>query len=246
MKNLIMTTALIALFLPSAKADVLGVKAGYQYWKSEVSGYFGEGADSTITNDGRDNTFGKFYIAFEHPMPLIPNVELALTQHDVSASDSITSTYVLGDQTFPVATDLAGRSDTSSVDILLYYEVFDSSIVNLDVGVNTMYYSVDYVASDVASSLTGENTVSTIIPMLYARAESGLPLLGISGYVSLMSGSDAEKIDAGVSYKFIDSAIIDMTMSFGYRESSVTLDDVDDIFAMSEYDGIYLGIQFDI
>ena len=239
---------LLALSLVSvpAFADVMGVKAGYQYWKSEVSGNFGEGADSVISNDTGENSFTKIYAGFEHPIPLLPNLEVALTQHQVTASATVDSTYRLGSQTFAVSSELEGKSDTTSYDFLFYYEVLDTPILDVDLGLNAMLYTVDYDVSDVGSTASGSNDVSTLIPMAYVKVQTGLPLLGISGFASIMSGSDAEKLEAGLAYKFVDSAILDMTLTLGYRETTITLDDVDDIFAQSEYDGVFLGVQIDI
>lgn len=236
----------VSLFSIPAYADVVGVKAGYQYWKSEVTGNFGEGSDSVIGNESSDNTFSKIYVGFEHPIPLLPNVELGITQYQVAASATVDSTYRLGSQTFPVSSALSGKSDTTSYDFLFYYEVFDTAILDVDLGLNAMLYNVDYSVSDVASAVSGSNDVTTVIPMAYIRVQTGLPLLGISGFASIMSGNDAEKLEAGIAYKFVDSAILDMTLSLGYRETSITLDDVDDIFAQSEYDGVFLGFQIDI
>ncbi len=85
MKNIAVFVGLIILCL-SNKSDadtLLGLYAGAQTWNMQTSGGFSSNDDNANFNfDEQANS--NLYVAFEHPVPLIPNVKLQRTVIDLS------------------------------------------------------------------------------------------------------------------------------------------------------------------
>jgi outer membrane protein len=97
----VLSVALLSLLSASAQADTLiGIYAG-------ADGIVNTGSSNNISADNK--VVGSYYLVFEHPVPLIPNVKLRYTQLDQSGSNG------------------------NSVDGIGFYEVLDN-IVKLDVG----------------------------------------------------------------------------------------------------------------
>nr|WP_086939465.1 TIGR04219 family outer membrane beta-barrel protein [Thaumasiovibrio occultus] len=107
MKKFALSALVLAMALP-AHADVLALKAGVDAW-----------AVDSKTNDvyGGDDTAGSYYVAFEHFIPLIPNVRLRQTSVETSA----------------LAFDMT--------DVTAYYEMLDNDLIAFDLGLTLTNYS---------------------------------------------------------------------------------------------------------
>ncbi len=103
MKKQVLAAAIAATMSMPAMADFLGVYAGLDYSTN----------DTTVGNasDKSNNISG--YVAFEHFIPLIPNVKIKytnLTNHHFDEDESSTKNGIL------------------------YYEILDNDLVELDLG----------------------------------------------------------------------------------------------------------------
>src|SRR5690606_17476042 len=89
-KQLAIPAAVIAagLFSTAARADILGFEFGAYRWQADYEGSVRSGSDrldleQTLGFD--DDDIDVFYAAFEHPLPLIPNLRLQHTKMESSA-----------------------------------------------------------------------------------------------------------------------------------------------------------------
>src|SRR5690554_5071525 len=111
-----LAVALVApsfLFIGAAQADtILGVYAGGQIWDTSNSGSFGSGAGSQefMFADEKQNSF---YVALEHPIPLLPNMKVR--QNDLSTQGAITLTqdFTYNGQGYAAGTTLGSTIDLS-------------------------------------------------------------------------------------------------------------------------------------
>jgi len=103
MKKQVLATALAASMSMPAMADFLGVYAGIDYNTNETR--------YNNHTDREDNLSG--YVAFEHFIPLIPNVKIQYTDLDNHA-------FVNG--------------ESSVMNGILYYEILDNGLVEVDLG----------------------------------------------------------------------------------------------------------------
>lgn len=250
------TTAVLALATclaaGSAQADmVFGVYAGVQGWNMGSEGSYGQvinGNSSSASFSFDDETQTSYYIAVEHPVPLIPNVKVKHNQMETFGDTKLTTTFEFGGQQFNVDSALATDVDLSNTDFILYYEILDNDLVTLDIGINAKRVkgTLD-VADKNDPTLKGNESFSGYVPMLYGNVEVGLPFTGLGlfadGSMLSVGGHTLYDFEAGIGYTFIDNVAIDLTVQLGYRAVKLELDDLDDIDTNLEFDGVFFGLE---
>ena len=248
MKKLLTAATLAGCaFLSPAQADtLLGVYAGAQAWNMETDGGFGSTNDISRFNFG-DETTGSLYVAFEHFVPLVPNVKVNYTNMDTSGDVVLTDDFSFGGELFPVDVPLFTDVGLKTTDIILYYELFDNDLISFDFGLNGKYVDGDFFVEETGGSLDADVQFSGVIPMLYSKAQFGLPFTGWAVYAegSFLSFGDQTLIDyqAAVTYSLIESLAVDLTFQAGYRSTELDLEDLDDIYADLEFSGLFAGVE---
>jgi outer membrane protein len=231
-------------FLTSlAQADtILGIYAGVGTWKAD---YDGQAGDPSITLKElglkeQDNNF--YYIALEHPIPVIPNIRLQQTDISSKQTADISRTFTIDDTTFTGTDVVTSDFDLSHLDATLYYEILDNWI-NLDIGLTARMFDGYVSASSSTSNRSERVMVDETLPMLYLKAQFDLPFSGLSAGVegNYVSYQDSKLTDytAKISYLF-DSAF-DIGIEAGYRSMSLTIDE-DDITADLDLKGPYAAL----
>lgn len=250
MKHTFKIGALIcaSLLSTSANADtVLGGYVGIQAWNMGVDGGFAQN-DSLANFTYEEEINPNFYIALEHFIPLVPNIKLARTTMDSSGATIIDNQFTFGDQVFLVNSNLQTNLEMTATDYILYYEILDNDIISLDIGVNGKQIDSTIVVRD-QDGLTSQQEFNGIIPMGYAKLVIGLPLTGLSIFAqgSALAIDDDSFTDyqVGVSYSFAESLALDIYIHAGYRSTRLDIEDLDDINADLEYDGAFVGFEFD-
>ncbi len=248
MKRGFLTAALgCALVSTAPYADTIaGVYVGGQFWQTDTSGGFADSSNTADFNfDDDQNT--AIYIAFEHPIPLVPNVKVNHTTMGNSGSTTLNANFTFDGQLYTASSEVDTDADIDATDFILYYELFDNDLVSFDFGVNAKYIDGVLSVSDTASNTSGSVDFSGIIPMAYSKVQLGLPFTGLSAYVegSYLSFDDHElsEYQAAVQYSFIESIAVDMTLQVGYRSVTVDIEDLDDVYADLEFDGVFAGLE---
>jgi len=225
----------------SAQADVIGVYAGANYWNAEADGSIAS-ADKTAAEfdfdkEGQNN----FYIAIEHPVPLVPNLKIRHTNLVSDGTANVTG-FEFNNVTFNGS--VGTKLDLTHTDFVVYYELLDN-VVSLDLGLNIKY--LDGFAEVSSSTETTRVDLTAPIPMAYASVEGMLPFTGLSAKAeaNLLSIDDSEISDyqAELKYNFIDNIAIDMGVTLGYRRLTIKLDDIDDIDSDLTFTGPYIGLE---
>lgn len=228
---------------PAAFSDFLGVYAGGGVWESDFSGDIGDrnqpGAD--LRDLGLDDDRNKFYfVAFEHFVPLIPNIRLQQTDISLGSSALVSRSFVLDDVTYNVNEAVTTDFDLSHLDATLYYELLDNW-VNLDLGLTFRKFDGE-VSFNSASSGRASEKIDETLPMLYAKAQFDLPFTGFyvaaSGNYTGYDGSDVSDFTAAVGY-MSNGLLLDLGFELGVREFSVELDNVSGLDADMKIDGPY-------
>jgi outer membrane protein len=244
MKKVMLASGLM-LAAPLASADFLGVYAGAGQWQSDYSGVIGDANNDIDVNElglnESDNNF--FYVAFEHPIPLLPNVRLQHTDLSSSQSATIGDTFTLDGETFTpgeVATDV----DLTHIDGTLYYELLDNW-VSFDLGLTIRKFD-GYVQAESETVGNSQNVVlDEAIPMVYGKARFDLPLTGLSvgGQANVINYDDNSLSDmsVNVAYDFIDSMALDLGIEVGYRQMNLEINE--DVTADVELSGPYASLN---
>lgn len=204
---------------------IFGIYAGAGTWQSEYSGELGKTPASTneLGFDENNNSF--YYIALEHPVPLIPNIKLQ--QNDISSSQTgtLNHEFSLANSTYLTGTELSTDIDLSYTDAVLYYEILDNWL-NLDLGVTLRKYSGQLTAN--ANNMNSDKVdVDLTLPLGYARFQFDLPLTGFSAgleanYINYKDNSISD-YSAKVSYT-LDS-VLDLGIEVGYKAATVKIDE---------------------
>jgi len=214
----------------SVNADALGLYIGAGSWSHEPTGTFGTIGDDIIDVESdlnyKEESDTYFYAAFEHFVPLIPNirVEAATLGHTGTATN-------LDFNGIPVSGDSSINLDTT--DAIIYWRLLDNW-VNFDFGLNLRKLDGDFtIDSEVVS-------VSETIPMLYLAAQFDLPFSGFSigGDINTLSISDVTYQDVRIRAIYEIGVI---GFEAGYKSTTVELDNISNLNADLEFKGLMLG-----
>lgn len=214
-KALIASTLVLA---STAHADVLGLTAEFGQFSPDVS-FNGQLNNQTadVDFDGDKNSY--YGIAFEHPVPLVPNVRLQGST--MEGQDS----------------GVAMKVD--STDYTLYYELLDGlAWLDLDVGISIR--DMDIKAS-VNNSTASE---SIVLPTGYLSAYVTLPTLPlqIGGEIKTISAGDSSVSDTTFKIKYQSPFVVGV--EGGYRNANFDINE-GSIDSEIEFDGFFVGVFAD-
>jgi outer membrane protein len=241
MKKLTLAASL-ALLSPIAAADtIFGIYAGAGQWQADYSGNAGDPSIDvkTLGLNESDNNF--FYIALEHPVPVIPNIKLQKVDISSQQTAEINQTFVIDGTTFEADTTVTSDFDLSHIDMVLYYEVLDNWL-NLDLGLNVRKFD-GFVTAE--NEFTNESVkLDEALPMLYVKAQFDLPFSGFSAGVegSGVSYDGNRLIDYSAKVHYMFDSVLDLGVELGYRTMSLKIDE--DVTADVELKGPYASVLF--
>jgi outer membrane protein len=229
----------------TANADtLLGLYAGAQAWNMETTGGFSnDGTNADFAFDDQGNT--NLYVAFEHPIPVIPNVKVQRTDMSTQGKITLNSNFSFGGELFPVDVNAVSDVDMTTTDFILYYELFDNDLISFDFGINAKYIEGELLVT--SDDTVAREEFSGPVPMAYSRLAVGIPLTGFGAFVegSFLSIDDHTFTDyqAAITYSLMENLAVDVTFQLGYRSVTVELEDLDDIYSDLEFKGVFAGLE---
>ncbi len=240
-----LATALLAPQL--ASADFLSLYGGIEGWRVDPNAAFGDNQQNSAAFNLNNDTATGFYIGFEHPVPLIPNIKLRRDTLDADGQTRLTGQFTLGGETYNATDTLATTIDLQQTDVIIYWELLDLDLLSFDIGLNAKHIDVDLTAVKQDGTDPTSESFSGWIPMGYAAAEVGIPGLPLSlwaegSYISY-SGDKFYDARAALRYLLIETLPMDLTLSVGYRALVVDVDDLDGVFADIDFNGYYAGVE---
>lgn len=248
MKKLALAASVAALLSVPAQADMLfGVYAGAQVWNATASGEAGYKADQ-VDFGLDDKAQTSYFVAVEHPIPLIPNVKLAATSLATEGSSTVSEDIDLwGGKTVTANEAINTDFDFSYKDLTLYYELFDNGLFSFDFGATVRNFDVDVSVDSALLDSPSQIDFSVPLPMAYVHTNIGIPATGfnIYGTGNLLSIGDHSLYDyeVGVSYELLDNIALDVNLTAGYRVVALELDDLDDKLSSDlEFSGVFAGV----
>lgn len=234
MRKFITICFITILPVVGASADTLGLYLGGGSWNHDPSGTFSSnqtGSDNIDMSSSlklSEKSEAYLWLAFDHPIPLVPNIRLERTA--LSHTSTTSSTFNFKGN--PVATG-AVEVTMDSVDTILYYRLLDNW-VNLDLGLDLRKLDGRFAIGNDSIE------VSETIPMLYLAAQFDMPLTGLSLGVDYKvvgySGSSYNDIRLRAAYEY---GVVGFEA--GLRSIKLTLDDVDGANSDIEFSGLMVG-----
>jgi len=206
MKKQICTTILAGAICMPATAMV-DVYAGIDYRTTDTSlSGSAQGTDLKDTN----NLSG--YLTFEHFIPLVPNAKLKYS--DLSSETEAGSTEI----------------DSSATNAILYYQLFDNSLFEFDLGLAYTYLDSDF------------QNMSSDLGQAYAAAKFFVPATGINAFAELIGGSlssdKTNDVELGLAYTFNPDSLMNVAVRAGYRFQDATVNDF-----KQENKGLFAGME---
>jgi len=156
MKKAAFAATLAALLTTNVRADTAGLYLGGQVWQNEANGVLGE-KNTLIDFALKKEQQSYYFVAVEHPFPLLPNVRISSTTFDTTGKTSLTQAFSFGGEKFPtddvievpdgefiidtkLDTKLNASFNVSYVDYTLYYELFDNGLFSFDLGLTARVF----------------------------------------------------------------------------------------------------------
>ena len=246
-KATIVTSLAAVLCATSVQADtLLGLYIGGHVWANQADGSFSEGRTEQATFDFKSQNQGSYFVALEHPIPLIPNIKLVSTTLDTVGTANIEgdNSFTFDGETYRNS-ELATTFDASYVDYTLYYEVFDNDLLTFDFGVTVREIDSKISVVEQTSLQSGALSASGMLPLLYVKGIVGLPFTGFNvfaeGNFSSYDSSSVHDYQVGVSYSILNNLAIDFDVTLGYRSVKLDLNDIDDLYSDLTFDGVFAG-----
>lgn len=247
-KSILSIVAASALFTSAANADFLGVEVGGATWMPEMTGDFKYGGSTMDLEDdlgyGDDESSTYYWLSFEHPVPVIPNVKIIQTNLEMD-SNVVSSSVTFNSTSY--STNAPAEMTLNQTDYILYYELSEGLIipfVHLDAGI-------------AIKNLEGELTISSDtkdfsvpVPMGYGKIKlstSALPFFPFDlEYETLrlsIGDNSFEDTKFGLVYNVELAAGFDVGAVAGVRKESLEIDE-SGVTANIDIEGYYFGAYF--
>jgi len=252
MKKLVLAASVATLLSASVQADtLLGLYIGGHVWNAAAVGTFGEddGQGNVVLQDFtlEDQQQASFYVALEHPIPLIPNIKVSSTTLDTDGLTTLGDDFSFGDISFPADASANTTFNMGYIDYTLYYEILDNDLITFDIGITARDFDgeINVTTLNIDPQFSETVDVQAVIPMLYGSVIIGLPFTGFNifaeGNMISYDGNGIHDYQVGVSYAVLDNLVVDLDVTLGYRSVKLDLDDLDDLYADLTFEGVYLG-----
>ena len=229
----------LAFAASTASADFIGVYAGATYWSPSFGGEFrSDGSQGMIDVDSdlsySSDSANAFYVAFEHPVPLLPNIRVERTNLSHSDDSQLNRTIEFNGETFTQGSEVNSKFDLTHTDWTAYYEFLDDTLwLSLDGGATLRVF-------DGQVRIDNEDvSVNVMTPMLYGKADIFIPGtdFSVGAMINYLDIGDVSMSDrrAYVAYE----SPFRIGAEIGYRALNIELDDIDDIDADFSTEGFY-------
>jgi len=243
-RSVLVLSILLVLGMTSVRADFVGFKIGASYWEPELVGSFigDHPLDTPIDLVGdlglEDPTPSNLVLTLEHPIPLLPNIRYQNIELDSTGSNAILPADPLIFNGVSYSGTVTSTFDLSHNDIVLYYEILDNW-VNLDFGLDIKIFDGEVTLDD--GGLTFPVPIDETIPLLYLSARFDLPFSGFYIGADLIGASTSDNSMEDTSIMLGYESDSGLGFEGGIKKFSLEINDVTDINADLEYDGIYLN-----
>jgi len=247
LKHLVKTTGLVCALAasPFTYADtVMGLFAGGTIWHGSPNGSF-EAGDNIDVDDFlslEEKTSASVFAALEHPIPLVPNIKLSMTDYADETSLVFSQTKSFNGVNYAAGSAVNTKVDLNFTDFTLYYEVLDNWL-SLDLGLTVR--QLDGEVTLASSNETSTIDIDGAYPMGYVKAEIELPLTGffVGGEAYALSFEDKGRT-TDISLYAGYEAEAGLGITAGYRQINFNFDDLNNLNSDIDITGPYLSLYF--
>lgn len=242
-KTLLVGASLMLCMSSVANADtILGAKLGADFWYPSINGGTAQSGQVMPEPDYSSSGQGSFWVAVEHPVPLIPNV--ALRQNVIKDKGGLTGANETLNKV-NITGDVSTKIDLSNTDFILYYEILDNDLVSLDLGGAYKLFHGSYQISNATQKASKD--IDDGVFMGYANAEIGLPLTGLYAFAEVLAGINEGQVydyNFGLGWQF-DFLVVDTRLRLGYREFNFDVGNFSGVTSDMQFKGGFAGLELD-
>jgi len=259
MKKLLLTLSCALVFATVASADFGRIEMGAGMWNQTPSGglSYSETANfgilgsatgtGTYTSDKKMKGNGYVWMLIKHPIPVVPNIRLEYSGIEDSG-------VVSGSFADFNTSGTTGSVSITQYDIIPYYNLLDNTAwTTIDLGLDLKVMETNYVADAVTDNVTGatynySNTVSVVIPLIYARVRVEIPFteigLEVDGKYITYGDNTIYDARAKIDYTLDFIPVIQPGLEIGYRAQKfdTVSEDKKTEFKM-DFVGVYVGLM---
>ncbi|NVK37162.1 MAG: TIGR04219 family outer membrane beta-barrel protein [Gammaproteobacteria bacterium] len=251
----VLAAAVVAATLPQAASalPLVDFYAGGYYWDQTVTGDAGSTTSTADLEDDLNLDAGGqnvVYFAFEHPIPVVPNVKVKMTDMSSDGNGTLTSNFSFGGQSYSASENVATELDLTHTDYTLYWGL-PLPIVTLDFGLTLRQFDGSMAVA--SNTVNSSADLDVTVPMGYLKAGVDIPLTGLSlgGDINVISYGDSGITDYDLNMTYVLPVIplLDVGITAGYRSFDLEInpDDFggsdDDLSAKATVAGPYIGLS---
>lgn len=245
MKAVFLTmSCMVLIYNHQAQADMLGLTLTGDYSKLSLSGRAG---DQTFSQPLQfsDDDWQSWSVAFEHPLPLLPNIALRRQTATWSGNTQLDANLRLDQYLYSRQSKINNSFDFQSTDLSFYYEVLDNSLLAFDVGITAMVYDAGLAVTEPAK----KRSVSGVLPLLYGNVTvhvwgTDTALFGQAHYTDYHHQQWTQS-KIGVAYQFLDLTALLVSVKLGWQHQSIILTGKDQLDMDFRMDGPFLALEAD-
>lgn len=247
MKKILCLLAIIVIAPTSVYADTfLGLYVGAGFWNQENTGrvqFLGSDIDLQDEFGLDSNTNGTFYLALEHPVPMLPNIKFQYSKVSTTGSRQLSEAITFDNTTYNVNDTIKSRFVLDNSDLIVYYEVLDNW-VNLDLGLDIKYFDGEVAIESTTTNDSGKHDFSAPLPMLYAKVQFDIPTTGfyLGGEGSGIKVGSSQVVDFKLLAGYESG--IGLGCELGWRKLAIDSDDVDDMVVDISVEGFFANVTY--
>lgn len=243
-----LVTSLASFSAYSVPLVDVGVMVGQ--WSPDISGDAGvNDQTATLAELGLEEETHNFVtVVFKHPLPLIPNAKISMSDIETNGRGTLARTFEFDDFVFQANENVVSSFDLSHTDFTLFYSPLNNW-VQIDFGLTGRKFDAE---ATVTGNVSGTETAvfDDWVPLLYLGGRFELPLTGlfVDARMNALSyeGNGITDLTTSIGYA-LDLPAVDLVAELGYRTFNLELDeDENDVGVDIELDGIFfsVGLQF--
>ncbi len=227
-------------------ADMLGVRAGFEYWRAQPEVVTGDAgaAGRWSLNDANGLAWAA---RFEHPIPLLPNIAARYWQNDYSAQGPLRDSVRLENTGYSAGQNTWQFQKYQHYDVTAYYQLLDNPLLSVDLGLTARKLAL---TSELRTgALNSSADLSVFIPLLYLDTEVGVwgtdtVFFANANYSRYQSDLNYDW-QAGIAWRFIDVALFQAYLRAGWQYSKLAVADRDNLDVQANTSGGFVGLSLD-
>ncbi|GLP97233.1 TIGR04219 family outer membrane beta-barrel protein [Paraferrimonas sedimenticola] len=235
----------LALCSGAAQADVFKFKLGGDLWRADSDIRFADAGTPAQPFETQQKSQGSFWVALEHPLPIIPNVMIRENSLETKGN-APDSDFQFGGM--PIDGNYNADANLSNTDFIFYYQFLDTKTIELDLGAAYKRFHGNLAVGPAVEgpTLRVSRDLSHGQLFAYARTQIKVPGIGLYGFVDVMTDGSQRRYDysGGLGWIFRGTGV-DYKLRVGYRDMKFDHSSASALNTYADFKGGFAGIELE-